>query len=51
MIRKNINVDKEQRDDKKLNTDAENQDITISDFVSCENDGFVGHSRSMLCSK
>jgi hypothetical protein len=50
-MRKNIKIYKEQRDDKKSNTVAENQDISISDFVSCDNDGFVGHSRSMLRSK
>jgi hypothetical protein len=51
VTRKNINVDKEQIDDKKWNTVAKNQGITIGDFLSCDNDGFVGHSRSMLCSK
>lgn len=33
--------DQEQTDDKKWNISAENQDIIISDFVSCDNDGIT----------
>jgi surface antigen len=51
VIRKNINVDKKQTNDNKWNTAAKNHDFTISDFVNCDNDGFVGHRRNMLCNK